>query len=42
MKKAEKWQAEVNRFAHEINQIMAEAIQHIDQIQRNRDGPDSR
>jgi len=32
MKKAEKWQAEVNRFAHEINQIWQQAIQHIDQI----------
>ncbi len=32
MKKAEKWQAEVNRFAHEISQIWQQANQHIDQI----------
>lgn len=32
LKKAERWQPEVNRFAHEINQIWQQAIQHIDQI----------
>jgi ATP-dependent Lon protease len=32
LKKAEHWQPEVNRFAHEINQIWQQAIQHIDQI----------
>lgn len=32
LKKAERWQPEVNRFAHEINLIWQQAIQHIDQI----------
>jgi len=32
LKKAERWQPEVNRFAHEIDQIWQQAIQHIEQI----------
>jgi ATP-dependent Lon protease len=32
LKNAERWQSEVNRFAHEINQIWQQAVQHIDQI----------
>ncbi|AKS41474.1 AAA family ATPase [Wenzhouxiangella marina] len=32
IKKAEEWQSEVNRFAHDVNQIWQQAIQHIDQI----------
>jgi len=32
LKRAERWQSEVNRFANEINQIWQQAIQHIDQI----------
>ncbi|MCC5866256.1 MAG: AAA family ATPase [Wenzhouxiangella sp.] len=32
LKKAESWQAEVNRFAHEVSQIWQQALQHIDQI----------
>jgi len=32
LKKAEGWQAEVNRVAHEVNQIWQQANQHIDQI----------
>ncbi len=32
LKKAESWQAEVNRVAHEVNQIWQQANQHIDQI----------
>ncbi len=28
----EKWQGEVNRFAHDVNQIWQQALQHIDQI----------
>jgi predicted ATP-dependent protease len=31
-KKAEKWQIEVNKFAHEASQIWQQALQHIDQI----------
>lgn len=32
MKQVDNWQAEVNRFAHEVNQIWQQALQHIDQI----------
>ena len=32
MKQVEQWQAEVNRFAHDVNQIWQQALQHIDQI----------
>ena len=32
LKKAESWQNEVNRCAHEINQIWQQAVFHIDQI----------
>jgi len=32
LKKIDQWQPEVNRAAHEINQIWQQAIQHVDQI----------